>query len=116
MSVLVVNGAAMATPSELKVELMDVGSDGQRSASGSLVVDRVAVKRRLRLKWPLLGTAEMGALLGAVGGSFFTVTCPDPEQGTRTMTCRCGERAAGVLRMLGGEPVWTDIEMVWEER
>ena len=116
MAVLWVNDAEIAPPSELRVELFSVGSGPVRSASGSLVSDRVAVKRRLNLKWTLLSTEQMGALLGAVGEGFFKVKYPDPQAGRRTMTCCCGEQMAGALRMLGGEPVWMDVEMTWEER
>ena len=116
MAVLWVNDLAVATPSELRTELVEVGSGERRSVSGRLVEDVTAVKRRLHLKWAVLDTKHMGALLGAVAEPFFTVTCPDPAEGSRTMVCRCGGRAAGVLKMVGGEPVWTDVGMVWTER
>ena len=116
MAVLWVNDLEVAPPSELRVELFDVGSGPVRSASGSLVSDRVAVKRRLHLKWALLSTAQMGALLGAVNDVFFDVRYPDPMTGQRTAVCRCDEKMAGLLRMVGGEPVWVDVEMIWEER
>lgn len=116
MAVLKVNGTQIAAPSELRVELVNVGTDGQRSVSGRLAVDRVAVKRRIRLKWPLLTAEQMGALIESMQAVFFEVVCPDPETGARTMTCCCTDRAMGVLRIESGEPVWTDVEMVWEER
>ena len=118
MAVLTVNGAEMPSPSELKVEIFDVGASGERSASGRLVVDRVAVKRRLRLKWAFLTPAQLGLLLGAVGqAAFFEVACPDPETGgAREMECACGERTAGVLMIRDDQPVWTNVEMEWLER
>lgn len=116
MAVLKVNGSAVAAPSEMRVELVNVGSDGQRSVSGRLAVDRVAVKRRVRLKWAVLTSEQMGALIEAMEEIFFEVVCPDPASGARAMTCRCADRAMGVLRIVGDEPIWTDVEMVWEER
>lgn len=116
MAFLWVNGAAVATPSEMKVEIFEVGSGEARSAAGDLVVDRVAVKRRLTLGWAAMGADELGALLEAVKEPFFQVTCPDPELGQRTMTCRCESRTAGVLRLYGGEPVWKDVQMVWTQK
>lgn len=116
MAVLWVNDAAVATPSEMKMEIFEVGSGDVRSAAGKLVVDRVAVKRRLTLGWAVLSAAELGSLLNAVREPFFQVVCPDPELGQRTMTCRCESRMAGVLRLCGGEPVWKDVEMVRTEK
>lgn len=117
MAFLKVNGAEAASPSEMRVEVVDVGAFEQRSASGRLVADRAAVKRRLTLRWSALSPAQLGAMLGAVGEGFFEATYPDPVDGTpRTMSCRCSKRMAGVLLVRGGEPVWTDVEMEWTER
>lgn len=114
---LKINGTAVASPSEMQVRIFDVGAQPERSADGGLVADRVAVKRSLKLKWPALSTAQMGALLGAVSDGFFTVTCFDPlTAAEREMVCRCGERIVGVLRMQDGAPVWSGVEMEWTER
>lgn len=116
MAVLTVNGAAVKAPSELKVMLTEVGSGGVRSASGALVTDVVAVKRRLSLRWAHLTPAELGALLGELGGAYFTAVYPDPGSGMRTAQFRAGDISCGVLRMDGGQPVWTDVTMEWSER
>ena len=117
MAVLTVNGAEMPSPSGMRVEIFDVGSSGERSASGRLVVDRVAVKRRLKLKWACLTPAQLGLLLGAVGqGAFFEAGYPDPETGPAAMTCACSDRTAGVMMIRNDQPVWTNVEMEWIER
>lgn len=117
MAVLTIGGEAIPSPSELKVSIFEVGSGEARSASGMLVSDRVAEKRRLTLRWAHLAPSQLGALLGKVGEAFFQVSYPDPKtMAVRTMTCRCGECGAGVLRMMDGAPVWTDVEMEWVER
>lgn len=115
---LQINGANAPSPSEMKVRIFDVGSSEERSASGGLVVDRTAVKRELTLRWAALSQDELAGLLSAVGGQvFFTAAYPDPQTGTlRSMTCRCAERTAGVLRMNGDVPIWTGVEMKWTER
>lgn len=116
MAILKLNGADAPSPSALRVELFDVGSDEMRSASGRLVTDRLAVKRRLSLRWALLTADELAALLNAVGEMFFAAVYPDPELGMRTAEFRCESRSAGVLRYVNGEAVWTDVEMLWTER
>ena len=117
MAVLEVNGAAVASPSEMKVTVFEVGSGERRSASGGLVADCVAVKRRLQLRWAHMEPSQLGALLGMVaGGAEFEAGYPDPSAGWRVGTFRCGESIAGVLRIVGGEPVWVDVSMEWTER
>ena len=114
---LKVNGVKVASPSELRVRIFDVGAEPERTANGGLTADRVAVKRALSLRWAALSTAQMGALLGAVGEPFFSATYFDPVTGAeRTMDCRCGEKSSGVLIMRNGEPVWSDVEMEWTEK
>ena len=114
---VIVNGISVASPSWMRVTVLDIGSEDQRSAGGSLVVDRVAVKRKVELKWAVLSAAQMGALLGAVGNIFFEAEAADPSSGSMVMGCwRCSEKVMGVLRMVGGEPVWTDVEMEWLEK
>jgi len=116
MAMIRIDGVEMPSPSGLKVEIFDVGVQDERSASGLLVADRVAVKRRLTLEWAHLSPDDLAALLKLTGGAFFTAAYPDPELGAHTIVCRCGARRAGVLRMDGGVPVWTGVSMEWVER
>ena len=116
MAVLTVNGAAVKSPTSLKVSVFEVGSGEVRSASGSLVSDCVAVKRIVALEWAMMEPAELGALLSAVSGGAFEAEYPDPMEGARKAFFRCGESVAGVLRMVDGAPVWTEVSMEWTER
>lgn len=118
MAVLKVNGADIPTPSAMKVNIFDVSATADRSASGKLMVDRVATKRKLEMTWARLTAQQLSTLLGAVGEKvFFTAEYPDPQSGgRRSMVCYSGDRAVGILRMEAGEPIWTDVEMNWIER
>ena len=115
MAVIKLNGAAVVSPSALKVEIFDVGSAETRSASGRRVVDRVAVKHRLTLRWAMLSAEQAQALMEATDGKKFQATYPDPALGERTGWFGCETRSAGVMRMVGGAAVWTDVEMQWAE-
>lgn len=118
MAILKINGVDMPSPSVMKVNLFDVSSAAERNACGEAVIDRVGTKRRLEIKWAYLSAQDMQRLLAAVGGdTFFEAVYPDPMAGDmRSMTCYCGDRSTGILRMQNGAPVWTDIEMNWIER
>ena len=117
MAVLTVGGAAMPSPWEMKVSVMEIGSGDVRSASGALVKDVVAVKRKLALRWAHLTPVELGSLLSAVSGAFFEAEYPDPmNMAARQAVFRTGECSAGILKMVDGAPVWTDVTMEWIER
>ena len=118
MAVLRVNGVDIPAPSAMKISIFDVSASADRSASGRIVIDRVGTKRKLELRWAHLSGENLSALLSAVGEKlFFTAEYPDPQTGgMRSMTCYCGDRATGVMRMEGGVPVWTEVEMNWIER
>ena len=118
MAFLLVNQTAVPSPSEMTVEIFDVSGGVERSAGGSALIDRVAVKRRLELTWAHLSGVELRGLLSAVGAApFFEATYPDPQTGAaRTMTCYAEERAAAVQRVTNGVPVWQGLKMRWIER
>lgn len=116
MGMLMVNKMAISAPTGLKVTVFDVGAEVSRNAAGNAVMDICAEKRKLDLQWAHMDGAALSALLEAMNG-FFEVDYPDPlSGGQRTMFCYCSERTVGILRMVDGEPVWTDVKMVWTER
>ena len=115
---LMVNGAAVPAPSEIKVEIENISSGIRRSASGYAMLDRMGKKRVLMLRWAGMSAAELADLMERVGaGGFFEACYPDPESGNmRTMTCCAGDRSTGMLRMENGVPIWKNVEMKWTER
>lgn len=114
---LSINGTAAPSPSALQVAIEDVSAAVERAASGDAVRDFTGSRRRLKLRWAHLTGAQLSALLNAVDAGFFDVTYPDPQAGqAATIRCWCAARSMGVLRMQGGAPVWTDVEMEWMER
>lgn len=117
MAILKVNGEAIPSPTELKIALFEVGSGDVRAASGALVRDVLAVKRRLTLRWAHIAQADLGALLGAVSGAAFQAEYPDPvTMSSRTAAFCASDASAGVLRMANGVPIWTDVSMEWIEK
>lgn len=116
MAIWKVDGALIASPSEIQVEFFEVGSGERRSASGVLLSDCVAVKRRLTLRWAHIAQSALEALMRCVGADGFEAVYPDPIAGTRKGNFRCKEASAGVLRMIDDAPVWVDVCMEWTER
>ena len=118
MAMLTMGGVNLPAPSALNISLIDVSAQAERTASGLAVIDRIADKRRIHLKWALMTASQMRSLLTASGsGAFFSVTYPDPvTAASRTATVFVESRAAGILRMIDGSPVWTDVEITLTER
>lgn len=113
---LKINGVAAPTPSALRMTIFDVSSSVNRNAAGNAVMDMGAVKRKMELNWAHMSAAELAALLKEMNG-FFEVDYPEPETGEeKHMCCYCSDRTMGILRMMDGEPIWTDIKMTWTQR
>ncbi|MBQ4090417.1 MAG: hypothetical protein IJC56_11160 [Clostridia bacterium] len=115
---LSINGAVVASPSELSVNIEDRGDFSACNVLGQRLADRLAVKRVIDVEWALLSAAEMAAIMHAVSENvFFSVAYPDPDTGAgREAVCRAMERSARVHRMEDGTAMWTDVRMRWEER
>jgi hypothetical protein len=111
-----INGVDISTPSKVSVGIYDVSKSADRNAAGDILIDRVAVKRKLECEWPALTNSAMSTLLSAVTDVFFTVTYPDPLTGTdKTITCYVGDRTAPVYKY-NGTPLWEGLRMNFIEK
>lgn len=114
---ITVNGTTIKTPSKLSVGIYDVSKNADRNASGDILIDRVAVKRKLEMEWGALTNAQISTLLSAITAVFFTVVYPDPQTGTdKSITCYVGDRAAPMYREISGVPLWEGLKMNFIEK
>lgn len=113
---LKINGVAIATPSAYEVTIQDLDGESNRNASGNMIRDRIAVKRKLNLEWPPLSQWEVSALLNAVSSAFFTVTFPDPQLGMITKTMYVGDRTSPAYQYKNGEVKWSGLKMNFIEK
>jgi len=113
---LKVNGTTIKTPKRMSVGIYDVSKSADRNAQGDILIDRVAVKRKVECEWGALTNAEMSALLSACTAVFFSVTFPDPQTGgNKTITCYVGDRTAPVYKY-NGTPLWEGLRMNFIEK
>ena len=116
MATLTIDGTVVPTPAKMNVELLNVGSNAERCASGRLVCDRVAVKRKWKLTWAMLNAADTKLLLRCADG-FFTAVFPDPMTGEmRSGTFFASSRSVQAFRLNGSDSVWSEISMEWTEQ
>ena len=112
-----VNGSPIATPQKCSVGIYDVSKTADRNAQGDILIDRVAVKRKLEMEWGALSNSAISAILSAVTDVFFTVTYPDPLTGaSKTITCYVGDRTAPMLKYTSGTPYWEGLRMNFIEK
>jgi hypothetical protein len=94
-----INGVAVAAPKDFKVSIMDLDSeDAKRNANGTLMRDRVAVKRKIECSWGPLSNSEIKDILVAVSNTSVSVNFPDPlVGGQNTLNMYVGDRVAAAL-------------------
>lgn len=113
---IAIGGTKMPSPSAMQAEVICVGSGEERSASGRLVCDRVAVKRKLKLEWTALSGDDLRKLLSSADG-FFAAEYPDPLTGAmRESTFYASTCRTKVLKVNSDGAVWSDVSMEWTEQ
>lgn len=116
MALIIVNGVTLPTPSEYNPGLMDL-SKAERNAVGTMIIERIATKRKIELGWPVLTGAQYSQILNAVDPVFFTVTYFDPKaNGMLTGTFYCGDRQAPMMKYENGVATWKDVKFNLIER
>jgi hypothetical protein len=116
MALVSIGGVDLPTPSELQVGIMDL-SKAERNAKGTMIIERIATKRKLELSYSYLSRTELSQVLNAVNPVFFTVTYMDPQLNNyRTGTFYCGDRSVGMLDFKNGIPRYRDIKFDLIER
>ncbi|WP_066316979.1 DUF6711 family protein [Bacillus sp. FJAT-29814] len=116
MALITVGGVALPTPSEYQVDIMDI-SKAERNAAGTMIIERIATKRKIELGWALLTGAQYSQILNAVDPVFFTVVYFDPKDNSnKTGTFYCGDRPAPMMRFDNGVPSWKDVKFNLIER
>lgn len=119
MSVLTINGVAVANPAEMTVGIHDLSSaESGRTQSGKMQKDVIARKTDLNLVWNALTWQETSKLLKAVESSvYLTVQYPDPKEGEYvTKTMYVGDRTAPALMLVDGREYWGNISFSLIER
>lgn len=107
---IIVNGVAIPTPSTYQVGIQDL-SKAERNANGTMIIERIATKRKLEMSWAYLSQSDLSNLLQAVSGVFFTVRYPDPQDGTlKTGTFYAGDRSSGMIDYKSGIARYKDVK------
>lgn len=106
---LKVDNVQIPTPSDFSVGVQDI-SKAERVASGSIVIDRIATKIKLNMKWNYLTPVDLSNLLTAIDKTYFNVEYLDPRTNTvQTRAFYVGDRTVGMYSYRNGNPIYVDI-------
>lgn len=116
MSLIKINGVEIPTPSSYDVGIQDI-SNAERNAIGTMIIERIATKRKLELSWGVLTKEETSYLLNAVSPVFFNVEYIDPQTGgVKSGTFYCGDRTVPMITFVNGVPKYRDVKFNIIER
>lgn len=111
-----IEGVDLPTPSEMSFGVQDI-SKAERNANGTMIIERIATKRKIDLSWRYLSPVELSQVLTAVKPVFFNVTYTDPESNTlRSALFYCGDRTVGVMDFINGQLRYKDTKFNLIER
>jgi hypothetical protein len=114
--VLKIAGITVKTPTELKIGRFDL-SKSSRTASGKMVMDIIATKRRVDVVWKMLKDSELQQILDLIAANkpFFTLTYPDAG-GSATMTCYAGDINTSLWHTKNGVRYWEEVSLAFIEQ
>lgn len=111
-----INGVELPTPTDYTVGIQDL-SKAERNANGTMIIERIATKRKLELSWKYLSKEQLSSVFNLVSPVFFIVSYIDPQVGgLKTGTFYCGDRSAGALDFINGKIRYKDIKFSIIER
>ena len=111
-----IEGITIPTPSDWHVGIMDL-SKAERNARGTLIIERIATKRKIEMSWRYLSKEDLSRLFKMVSPVFFRVDYIDPQENAwKTGTFYAGDRHVGALDYRNGSIRYKDINFNIIER
>ena len=113
---LKIAGITVKTPSELKIGRFDI-TKSNRTASGKMVMELIATKRRIDCTWKMITDTELQLILDTITANkpFFALEYPDVG-GNKTMTCYSGDINATMWHTKNGVRYWEEVTISFIER
>lgn len=106
---MIVAGVTLPTPNEFQVGYMDI-SKAERNASGRMIIERIATKRKLFITYSYLTQAQASLVLRTISPTYYTVTYYDPLDGQmKSGSFYCGDRQLGFIDYQNGIPRYKDF-------
>ncbi len=109
---MLIDSIAIKTPTELKVGTFRI-TKSERLASGKMVMEIVAVKRRLDLSYTIIRDTDLKQILDLLASKVFhDVVYPDPENGeAAAITVYVGDTGQQAGQKVDGTRYWLDVSI-----
>ena len=113
---LKIAGVSVKAPTDLKIGRFDLTKSG-RTASGKMVMEVIATKRRVDVVWKMLPDNELQKIIDTITANkpFFSLEYPDAG-GTNTMTCYAGDIITSMWHTKNGIRYWEDVSIPFIEQ
>lgn len=113
---LKIAGVSVKAPTDLKIGRFDLTKSG-RTASGKMVMDVIASKRRVDVIWKMLTDSELEKIIDTITANkpFFSLEYPDAG-GTKTMTCYAGDIITSLWHTKNGVRYWEEVSIGFIEQ
>lgn len=116
MALIQINGVDLTTPSEYNLGIMDI-TESQRNALGTMLIERIAQKKKIQLRYTYLDATSLANVLSKVNPIYFNVTYLDPiTNNYKTGSFYCGDRTIGLIDFRNGTPRYKDVSFDLIER
>ncbi|WDU82267.1 DUF6711 family protein [Caloramator sp. Dgby_cultured_2] len=113
---MTINGITIKTPTDLKVGVFRI-TKSERTASGKMMMEIIAVKRRLDLRWEIISDTDLQTILNVLESKVFhTVVYPDPQKGENaTITAYVGDINMEAWQKIGNR-YWREVSIALIEQ
>jgi len=114
--VLKIAGVSVKAPTDLKIGRFDLTKSG-RTASGKMVMELIATKKRVDITWKMLPDNELQKIIDTITANkpFFSLEYPDAG-GTKTMTCYAGDVVTSLWHTKNGIRYWEEVSIPFIEQ
>ncbi len=113
---LKIAGVTVKTPNELKIGRFDL-TKSNRTASGKMMMELIAIKRRVDCVWRMLPDNDLKLIVDAITTNkpFFSLEYPDVG-GQMTMTCYAGDIITSLWHTKNGVRYWEEVSIGFIEQ
>ena len=113
---LKIAGVSVKAPTDLKIGRFDL-TKSSRTASGKMVMELIATKKRVDITWKMLPDNELQKIIDTITANkpFFSLEYPDAG-GTKTMTCYAGDIVTSLWHTKNGIRYWEEVSIPFIEQ
>lgn len=113
---LKIAGVSVKAPTDLKIGRFDI-TKSSRTASGKMVMEVIATKRRVDVVWKMITDSELQTIIDTITANkpFFSLQYPDAG-GSKTMTCYVGDIVTSMWHTKNGIRYWEDVSIPFIEQ